>query len=75
MKKEGSSLQMILEIKYPCAVNSCRNTYMRLASPVFHTWKWKQIAISEDKTALQNLANNLPISIFYDRERNFRIVE
>ena len=66
---------MILEIKYPCVINSCRNTYMRLASPVLHTWKWKQIAISEDKTALTNLANNLPISIFYDRERNFRIVE
>lgn len=62
-----------LEIREPHIVNNCRGSYERKAAPVFHTWRYKCIAISEDKQALKDYAEKLPLDMFYQHECVYKI--
>ena len=62
-----------LEIKEPHMVNNCNGSYERKASPVFHTWRMRCIAVSEDKQALEEYAEKLPLEMFYFRKREYVI--
>jgi uncharacterized protein YecE (DUF72 family) len=62
-----------LDIKTPKTI--CHQSYSRLASPVLHTWEWKNIAISESEQALREYAKTLPLDMFYFRQRDFRIYQ
>jgi len=65
---------MILEIKVGKIINNSKG-YGRMASPVFHTWQWKQAVKSKDRTPLKYFAETMPLEIFYCRKREYRIVE
>ena len=62
-----------LEIRVPHIVNNCKDSYERKAVPVFHTWRYKCIAISEDKQALEDYAERLPLEMFYQHERVYKV--
>lgn len=62
-----------LEIKEPHMVNNCNGSYERKASPVFHTWRMRCIAVSKDKQALEEYAEKLPLEMFYFRKREYVI--
>jgi hypothetical protein len=72
--KELEDIKMYrLEIREPYTKNNCNGSYERKAAPVLHTWKMKCVAISEDKQALTNYAEQLPLEMFYARERKYVI--
>jgi len=64
----------LLEIKADKIVNNSKG-YGCMAVPVFHTWKWKQMALSENQEALEKYVNALPIQCFYYGERKYQITE
>jgi hypothetical protein len=41
--------------------------------PVFHSWRYKCVAVSENKQALIDYAEQLPLDMFYQRERVYKI--
>lgn len=62
-----------LEIREPHIVNNCKGSYERKAAPVSHTWRYRCVAISEDKQALTEYAERLPLEMFYQGDRKYRI--
>ena len=64
----------LLEIKTDKIVNNSKG-YGRMAVPVLHTWKWKQVALSENREALEKYANALPVQCFYCGKRKYQITE
>lgn len=65
---------MILEIKISDLRNNCLNSYERKAIPISYSWKWKQIAISDNEKALIELAQKIPLDLFYLGKRKYRLV-
>lgn len=64
-----------LEIKEEHQINNCKYSYERKAIPVTTTFRYKIIAKCEDKQALINYAEKLPLQWFYDRIREYNIIE
>lgn len=62
-----------LEIREPHIVNNCKDSYERKAVPVFQTWRYRCIALSENKQSLIDLAEQLPLEAFYQHERTYKI--
>ncbi len=62
-----------LAVKVSKVVNHCKNSYERKAAPVLHTWEWKDIAISDNRTALEEYAEKLPMEFFDFGKREYRI--
>lgn len=62
-----------LEIKETYIVNNCKGSYERKAVPIFHSWRYKCVAVSENKQALIDYAEQLPLDMFYQRERVYKI--
>jgi hypothetical protein len=72
MKNEKPKLYR-LEIREPHIINNCGGSYERKAVPIFDTWRDRCIAISEDKQALIDYAEKLPLDMFYQHKRHYTV--
>jgi len=65
----------ILEIKVDKNVNNTKDNYGRMAVPVLHTWRWRQVALSESRKMLEKYVAALPDECFYRGKHEYRITE